>query len=300
MKWLLCTILLLSFETPSFAQAPPKYPALPSETPASFKPTYDGFDYARRDVMIPMRDGVKLHTVILHAEGREGRADPPDAHALRRGQAHHAHATARTSASVSGRLRQRRRDDRRGGLHPRRPGHARQVRLRGRLRDEPAAARPAEPDARRSRDGHLGHDRLAREERPGDERQGRHPRDLVQRLPAADGARQSAPGAQGLGADEPDGGRLDRRRLVPQRRVPPAGMSTTSTTRQATRKGDAKWWSSHYDEYDMFLRRGRPASSARRRGLEQFGFWKQARSSTRATTPSGATRPSTRSWRRSR
>ena len=45
------------------------YPALPSETPADFKPTHDGFDYETRDVMIPMRDGVKLHTVILVPRG---------------------------------------------------------------------------------------------------------------------------------------------------------------------------------------------------------------------------------------
>src|ERR1700686_249498 len=38
---------------------------LPSETPDKFTPTNDGFDYVRREVMIPMRDGVKLHTVIL-------------------------------------------------------------------------------------------------------------------------------------------------------------------------------------------------------------------------------------------
>jgi uncharacterized protein len=38
---------------------------LPSETPKDFKPTNDGFEYVRRDVMIPMRDGVKLHTVII-------------------------------------------------------------------------------------------------------------------------------------------------------------------------------------------------------------------------------------------
>ena len=38
---------------------------LPSETPKEFKPTNDGFEYERRDVMIPMRDGVKLHTVII-------------------------------------------------------------------------------------------------------------------------------------------------------------------------------------------------------------------------------------------
>src|SRR5262245_3841093 len=42
---------------------------LPSERPTKFEPTYDGFDYTRREVMIPMRDGVKLHTVILVPKG---------------------------------------------------------------------------------------------------------------------------------------------------------------------------------------------------------------------------------------
>lgn len=44
---------------------------LPSETPAKFKPVTDTFDYTRRDVMIPMRDGAKLHTVILVPKGAE-------------------------------------------------------------------------------------------------------------------------------------------------------------------------------------------------------------------------------------
>ena len=38
---------------------------LPAETPQELKPTNYGFEYERRDVMIPMRDGVKLHTVII-------------------------------------------------------------------------------------------------------------------------------------------------------------------------------------------------------------------------------------------
>src|SRR5689334_17279947 len=42
---------------------------LPPETPQEFKPTNEGFDYVRREVMIPMRDGVKLHTVILVPKG---------------------------------------------------------------------------------------------------------------------------------------------------------------------------------------------------------------------------------------
>jgi putative CocE/NonD family hydrolase len=54
------------------AQAPAGQPApqgLPSETPAQFKPATGSFDYARREVMIPMRDGVKLHTVVLVPRG---------------------------------------------------------------------------------------------------------------------------------------------------------------------------------------------------------------------------------------
>ncbi len=56
---------------PSGAQAPRASAAaeLPSETPAQFTPATYGFDYARRDVMIPMRDGVKLHTVVLVPKG---------------------------------------------------------------------------------------------------------------------------------------------------------------------------------------------------------------------------------------
>ncbi|HTS35119.1 MAG TPA: CocE/NonD family hydrolase [Candidatus Solibacter sp.] len=38
---------------------------MPSETPATLQPATDSFDYIKRDVMIPMRDGVKLHTVIV-------------------------------------------------------------------------------------------------------------------------------------------------------------------------------------------------------------------------------------------
>src|ERR1700735_440993 len=50
--------------------APAQTPsALPSESPAIFKSTAHGFDYDRREVMIPMRDGVKLHTVILVPKG---------------------------------------------------------------------------------------------------------------------------------------------------------------------------------------------------------------------------------------
>src|SRR6266550_4203802 len=50
----------------------PQYPALPSETPARLVPVTDGFDYVKRDVMNPMRDGVKLHTVVIVPKGATG------------------------------------------------------------------------------------------------------------------------------------------------------------------------------------------------------------------------------------
>src|ERR1043165_2923212 len=51
------------------AQTPAAPSTLPSESPQKFAPTDYGFDYTRRDVMIPMRDGVRLHTVILVPKG---------------------------------------------------------------------------------------------------------------------------------------------------------------------------------------------------------------------------------------
>src|SRR5216683_7909731 len=56
-------LFLLVSSTASRAQT------LPNETPEKFTPTNEGFDYVRREAMIPMRDGVKLHTVILVPKG---------------------------------------------------------------------------------------------------------------------------------------------------------------------------------------------------------------------------------------
>ena len=61
------TCLLLA--AAGFAQEAPKYPNFPSETPAKLEPATSSFDYVKRDVMIPMRDGVKLHTVIIIPKG---------------------------------------------------------------------------------------------------------------------------------------------------------------------------------------------------------------------------------------
>jgi putative CocE/NonD family hydrolase len=47
----------------------PLYPQYPSETPSYFSPVTDSWEYDLRDVMIPMRDGVKLHTIIMVPKG---------------------------------------------------------------------------------------------------------------------------------------------------------------------------------------------------------------------------------------
>jgi putative CocE/NonD family hydrolase len=60
MKHLLALLISLFFCQSLMAQ---------SETPTKIKPTNHGFNYVRRAVMIPMRDGVKLHTVILVPKG---------------------------------------------------------------------------------------------------------------------------------------------------------------------------------------------------------------------------------------
>jgi len=51
------------------AEAQSQYPNYPSETPDKFHAATASFDYERRIVMIPMRDGIKLHTVILVPKG---------------------------------------------------------------------------------------------------------------------------------------------------------------------------------------------------------------------------------------
>jgi uncharacterized protein len=67
----LVIVLLLTASAAVRADDPPKpmYPNYPSETPNKFAPVTDSYDYTLRDVMIAMRDGVKLHTIILVPRG---------------------------------------------------------------------------------------------------------------------------------------------------------------------------------------------------------------------------------------
>ena len=62
-------LLLALGRTPAADARQARYPDYPSETPAKFVPVTSSFDYDMREVMIPMRDGVKLHTLILLPRG---------------------------------------------------------------------------------------------------------------------------------------------------------------------------------------------------------------------------------------
>src|SRR5437660_331450 len=44
---------------------------------------------------------------------------------------------------------------------------------------------------------------------------------------------------------------------------------------EATRDNKAKWWTSHFDDYDEFMQAGSAGEFGRRHGLEQVGFWRK-------------------------
>jgi len=64
------TLMLgLSLASPSRSVVAQPTPPLASDIPAKFTPPAQAADYERRDVMIAMRDGVSLHTVIMVPKG---------------------------------------------------------------------------------------------------------------------------------------------------------------------------------------------------------------------------------------
>ena len=283
--------LLLSGPLAAQSSAPPapKYPALPSEMPARFEPTSDGFDYARREAMIAMRDGVKLHTVILVPTGAR-RAPilltrtPYDATRVDQPRAQRA---PRTDPE---RVRQRHGRDRRGRLHPGRPGRARQARLGGRLRDESPHQRPQNPTpVDHATDTYDTIDWLVKNVPESNGKVGilgisydgfLPLMALVNPHPALKVSVPMNPMVDGwMGDDWFHNGAFREQ-----------GMSYIYE-QEATRKTEAKWWRSHFDDYDEFLQAGRPASSAAATGSSRWGSGRSC-SSIPPTTRSGATRPS--------
>jgi putative CocE/NonD family hydrolase len=64
---MLCAVFVSMASAPASAAD-----TLPSEIPSTFVPRVDTFDYVKREVMIPMRDGIKLQTLILIPRGAHG------------------------------------------------------------------------------------------------------------------------------------------------------------------------------------------------------------------------------------
>src|ERR1700733_6297241 len=60
--------MFLAVGPATFANPAPTPPP-GGDIPANFKVATAADDYVKRDVMIPMRDGVKLHTVIIVPKG---------------------------------------------------------------------------------------------------------------------------------------------------------------------------------------------------------------------------------------
>jgi putative CocE/NonD family hydrolase len=66
----LLSLALLAFSAAALAQpAPSLLPPPGGDIPAKFTPPIEARDYVKREVMIPMRDGVKLYTVIVYPKG---------------------------------------------------------------------------------------------------------------------------------------------------------------------------------------------------------------------------------------
>ncbi len=252
---------------------PPAAPNLPSETPAKFTPVTDSFDHVRRDVMIPMRDGVRLHTVILAPKGAKGAPilltrTPYD-------------ATALTSHAQSGHL----------GPVLQGYDNATDVIVDGgyiRVVQDVRGKYGSEGDyvMNRPLQGPLNPTAVDHATDTWDTIDW-----LVKNIPETNGK----VGILGISYD----GFLPLMALVnphPALKVSvPMNpmvdgwrgddwfhngafrqeMMSYIYDQEATRKNDEKWWSNHADDYDMFMQAGSAGELGRRHGLEQLGFWKK-------------------------
>lgn len=251
----------------------PKYPGLPSETPAKVEPTNDGFDYVRREVMIPMRDGVKLHTVILVPKGAKGAPmlltrTPYDATKL---TTHRESAHLRSildgydnavETIVEGGYIRVVQDIR--GKHGSEGDYVMNRPLRGPLNSTPVD---------HATDTYDTIDWLVKNVPESNGRVGvlgisydgfLPLMALINPHPALKVSVPMNPMVDGwMGDDWFHNGAF--RQL---------GMSYIYD-QEATRKSEVKWWTSHFDDYDAFLLGGSAGDFGRRRGLEQVGFWRK-------------------------
>src|SRR5882724_11569438 len=266
-------VVVLSFQAGSAAQtdSPQTYPALPSETTTEFKTAMGSFDYDRRDVMIPMRDGVKLRTIIFVPRGAKGAPilltrTPYDANELT-SHIHSSHLGPilygydnATDVIVDG-------------------GYIRVVQdIRGKYGSEgdyvmnrPLRGPQNPTPVDHSTDTYDTIDWLVKNIPESNGKVGilgisydgfLPLMALVNPHPALKVSVPMNPMVDGwMGDDWFHNGAFRQPNL------------SYIHDQEATRANDVKWWSSHHDEYDMYMSAGTAGELARRHGLAQLGFW---------------------------
>ena len=266
-------IIILSGVQTSRGQSQSSQTGLPSETPARIQPVTSSFDYVRREVMIPMRDGVKLHTVILVPKGAKDAPilltrTPYDADSLTN------HATSThlgptlsgydnaTDVIVDGGYIRVVQDVR--GKYGSEGDYVMTRPLHGPLNPTPVD---------HSTDTYDTIDWLVKNIPESNGRVGilgisydgfLPLMALVNPHPALKVSVPMNPMVDGwMGDDWFHNGAFRQQ-----------GMSYIYE-QEATRSNRASWWTSHFDEYDEFLEAGSAGELGRRHGSEQVGFWRK-------------------------
>ncbi len=254
-------------------QQPRTSPGLPSETPEKLEPVTASFDYAKRTVMIPMRDGVKLHTVIVIPKGAAHApillTRTPYSADEQTGHADSAHLGSilngydnATEVIVGGGYIRAVQDVR--GKYKSEGDYVMNRPLHGALNPTPV---DHSTDTWDTIDWLVKHvpESNGKVGILGISYDGFLPlMALVNPHPALKVAVPMNPMVDGWKGDDWFHYGAFRQQNMPY-----------IYNQAGTRKTDVKWWTSHFDDYDMFMQAGSAGELGRRRGLEQVGFWRK-------------------------
>jgi hypothetical protein len=255
------------------AKPPASNPGLPADTPAQLVPVTSTFDYVRRDVMIPMRDGVKLHTVVIVPKGAKSAPilltrTPYNATAL----------TSHANSAHLGPILQGY-DNATDVIVE--VGYIRVVQdVRGKYGSEgdyvvnrPLRG-PQNPTAvDHSTDTYDTIDWLVKNVPESNGRVGilgisydgfLPLMALVNPHPALKVAVPMNPMVDGWIGDDWFHNGAFRQQMMP-----------FIYNQAGTRANEITWWTSHYDDYETYMQAGSAGELGRRRGLEQIGFWRK-------------------------
>ena len=260
----------------ALAQGSPAPAAAVSETPARFTPVTSGFDYERRDVMIPMRDGTKLKTVIWIPKGADGKPVHGAPILLTRTPYN---ASERGSGIASAHLATVIGESDAAGALVTEGGYIRVVQdVRGKYGSEgafimnPPLVGPLNPiGADDSTDAYDTIDWLVKNLPETNGKVGilgisydgfTSVMALFHPHPALKAAMPINPMVDGwMGDDWFHQGAFRNDNL------------TYFHDQEATRDSSVTWWTDHYDDYETWLDAGSTGDMARRHGMGQVGFW---------------------------